>query len=206
MTAVPWCANALRRNCFDVTGGTEGSNPSPPSKESCELRYRDAGARCRAGGVTASRIAEAGRRLAGCRRCRGAERQCDAGAGGRRPFAVYGTVQHLESALGDQFGRIVRYALGVQPAVAPANARPLPAAATIARLGAVPRASSRCSPPRSRGGDGELRCRWMGRLMTAVSHFCYNAGVEGPLARRNEGLYRHRSGGRCAAKSELARL
>jgi hypothetical protein len=32
---------------------TEGSNPVPSSKESCELRYRDAGARCRAGGVTA---------------------------------------------------------------------------------------------------------------------------------------------------------
>jgi hypothetical protein len=64
----------------------------------------------------------------------------------------------------------------------------------------------RASPPRSRGGDGELRCRWMGLLMTAVNHFRYNAGGEGPLAGRNEGLYRHRSGGRCAAESELARL
>jgi hypothetical protein len=47
--------------------------------------HRDPGARSRACRVTASRIAEAGRRLARWRRCRGAERQCDAGAGGRRP-------------------------------------------------------------------------------------------------------------------------
>jgi tetratricopeptide (TPR) repeat protein len=34
LTAVPECANGPRRNCFPVTGGTEGSNPSPSSGES----------------------------------------------------------------------------------------------------------------------------------------------------------------------------
>ena len=34
MTAVPECANGPRRNCFLVTGGTEGSNPSPSSGKS----------------------------------------------------------------------------------------------------------------------------------------------------------------------------
>jgi len=50
---------ASRKNAVPY-GGTEGSNPASSSKESCELRYRNARARCRAGGVTASRIAEAG--------------------------------------------------------------------------------------------------------------------------------------------------
>jgi hypothetical protein len=34
LTAVPECANGPRRNCFLVTGGTEGSNPSPSSGKS----------------------------------------------------------------------------------------------------------------------------------------------------------------------------
>src|ERR1700720_2509927 len=34
LTAVPDCTNGPRRNCFPVTGGTEGSNPSPSSAES----------------------------------------------------------------------------------------------------------------------------------------------------------------------------
>jgi hypothetical protein len=34
LAAVPECANGPRRNCFSVSGGTEGSNPSPSSGES----------------------------------------------------------------------------------------------------------------------------------------------------------------------------
>jgi hypothetical protein len=44
LTAVPECANGPRRNCFLVTGGTEGSNPSPSSGESANHRSLSGGA------------------------------------------------------------------------------------------------------------------------------------------------------------------